>query len=80
MNEKYIKHKFKVMFGNMKEPTLYAEIYNGKYTKTYIHNNELTSDFITLEEYAAAHAHIILRASPERLMQIEKEIDKHKNL
>ena len=61
-NKNYITKKFKVMFGNMKSPTMYAELYNGKYTKTYQNDdNEIVSDFITIDEYAAALAHIILR-------------------
>jgi len=70
---KYIKHKFKVMFGNMTEPILYTQIYNGKYTKTYIHNKQIKSEFITLEEYAAANAHIILRISPKKLIELERK-------
>jgi hypothetical protein len=71
-NKKYIKKKFKVMFGNMKSPTMYAELlqrgnetfplHNGKYTKTYVNtDNEITSAYITLDEYAAALGHILLR-------------------
>lgn len=59
---KYIKTKFKVFFGTMKSPTMYAELHNGKYTKTYQNEkNEIVSDYITLEEYASALAHIMLR-------------------
>lgn len=61
-NKKYIQKKFKVFFGNMKSPTMYAELYNGKYTKTYQNeNNEIVSAFITKDEYAAALGHILLR-------------------
>ena len=71
-NKKYIKKKFKVMFGNMKSPIMYAELlqrgnetfplHNGKYTKTYVNeDNEITSAYITLDEYAAALGHILLR-------------------
>jgi hypothetical protein len=61
-NKKYIQKKFKVLFGNMKSPTMYAELYNGKYTKTYQNeNNEIVSAFITKDEYAAALGHILLR-------------------
>ena len=38
-NKKYIQKKFKVLFGNMKSPTMYAELYNGKYTKTFPDDN-----------------------------------------
>ena len=59
---KYIKRKFKVLFGNMKSPTLYAELHNGTYTKTFQNNNNvIVSDYITKDEYAAALAHILLR-------------------
>lgn len=61
-DKKYIKKKFKLMFGNLKSPVMYAELYNGKYTKTYqSDNNEILSDYITKDEYAAALAHILLR-------------------
>ena len=61
-NKNYITKKFKVFFGNMKSPTMYAEIYNGKYTKTYQNeNNEIVSAYITIDEYAAALGHILLR-------------------
>ena len=61
-NKKYIKKKFKVFFGNMKSPTMYAELHNGTYTKTFQNdNNVIVSDYITLDEYAAALGHILLR-------------------
>lgn len=61
-NKKYIKKKFKVMFGNMKSPTMYAELHNGKFTKTYMdEDNEILSAYITKDEYAAALGHILLR-------------------
>ncbi len=59
---KYIRKKFKVFFGNMKSPTMYAELHNGKYTKTFQNEHgNIVSDFITIEEYAAALGHILLR-------------------
>ena len=59
---KYIKIKFKVFFGNMKSPTMYAELHNGTYTKTFQNNNNvIVSDYITKDEYAAALGHILLR-------------------
>ena len=59
---KYIKRKFKVFFGNMKSPTMYAELHNGTYTKTFQNNNNvIVSDYITKDEYAAALGHILLR-------------------
>lgn len=71
-NKKYIKKKFKVMFGNMKSPTMYAELlqrgnetfplHNGKFTKTYMdEDNEILSAYITKDEYAAALGYILLR-------------------
>ena len=68
----YIKKKFKVFFGNMKSPTMYAELlqrgndtfplHNGKYTKTFQNEHgNIISDYITLDEYAAALGHILLR-------------------
>lgn len=61
-DKKYIKKKFKLMFGNLKSPVMYAELYNGKYTKTFQNeNNEIVSEHITKDEYAAALAHILLR-------------------
>ena len=61
-DKKYIKKKFKVFFGNMKSPTMYTELYNGKYTKTFQNEHgNIVSDFITIEEYAAALGHILLR-------------------
>jgi len=61
-NEKYIKKKFKVFFGNMKSPTMYAELNNKTYTKTFQNEHgNIVSDFITIDEYAAALGHIILR-------------------
>ena len=61
-DKKYIKKKFKVFFGNMKSPTMYAELHNGKYTKTFQNEHgNIVSDFITIEEYAAALGHILLR-------------------
>jgi len=60
--KKYIKKKFKVFFGNMKSPTMYAELHNGKYTKTFQNeNNEIVSEYINIDEYAAALGHILLR-------------------
>jgi len=60
--KKYIQKKFKVLFGNMKSPTMYAELHNGKFTKTYQNeDNEIVSAYITKDEYAAALAHILLR-------------------
>jgi hypothetical protein len=59
---KYIRKKFKVFFGNMKSPTMYAELHDGKYTKTFQNEHgNIVSDFITIEEYAAALGHILLR-------------------
>ena len=49
--KKYINKKFKVMFGNMKSPTMYAELHNGKHTKTFQNEiGEIISEFITIEE------------------------------
>ena len=59
---KYITKKFKLMYGNLKSPVMYAELYNGKYTKTFQSDNmEILSEYITKDEYAAALAHILLR-------------------
>ena len=61
-DKKYIQKKFKVFYGNMISPTMYAELYNGKFTKTYQNENkEIVSAYITKDEYAAALAHILLR-------------------
>ena len=61
-NKKYIKRKFKLFYGNMISPTMYAELYNGKYTKTYQNEDkEIVSAYITKDEYAAALGHILLR-------------------
>ncbi len=61
-NKKYITKKFKLMYGNLKSPVMYAELYNGKYTKTFQSDNmEILSEYITKDEYAAALAHILLR-------------------
>jgi hypothetical protein len=60
-NNEVIKRKFKVMFNNMAHPYMYAELHNGKFTKTYIKEGEIVSDYITQEEYSSALAHIILR-------------------
>ena len=61
-SKKYIHKKFKVMFGNMKSPTMYAELHNGKYTKTFQNEHgNIVSDYITKDEYAAALGHILLR-------------------
>lgn len=61
-NENYIKTKFKIIFGNMLSPTMYSELYNGTYAKTFQNeNNEIVSEQITKNEYASALAHIILR-------------------
>jgi len=67
---KFIKRKFKVIFGNMKYPTLYAELHNGTYTKTRINdNNVIISDFITIDEYAAALGHILLRENGNKYFE-----------
>ena len=61
-NKKYITKKFKLMYGNLKSPVMYAELYNGKYTKTFQSDNmEILSEYITKDEYAAALDHILLR-------------------
>jgi hypothetical protein len=61
-SKKYIQRKFKLFYGNMISPTMYAELYNGKYTKTYQNENkEIVSAYITKDEYAAALGHILLR-------------------
>lgn len=61
-NKKYIQKKFKIMHGNLKSPVMYAELHNGKYTKTFQSDNmEILSEYITKDEYAAALAHILLR-------------------
>jgi hypothetical protein len=61
-NKKYIQRKFKLFHGNMISPTMYAELYNGKYTKTYQNEDkEIVSAYITKDEYAAALGHILLR-------------------
>jgi hypothetical protein len=70
-NKKYIKFKFKVMFNNLTSPVMYAELYNGKYTKTFLNDNkEITSDHITKNEYAAALAHILLRENGYKYLNI----------
>lgn len=73
-NKKYLKTKFKVMFGNMKSPTMYAElntpVKNQNYTKTFQNeNNEIISEFITIDEYAAALGHILLRENGYNYLQ-----------
>ena len=72
----YIKRKFKVMFGNMKSPTLYAELHNGTYTKTFVNdNNVIVSDFITKDEYAAALGHILLRENGYKFFENKQDKD-----
>jgi hypothetical protein len=74
--KKYIHKKFKVMFGNMKSPTMYAELHNGKYTKTFQNdNNEIISDFITKDEYAAALGHILLRENGYKYFENKQDND-----
>ena len=79
-NKKYIKTKFKLFYGNMISPTMYAELYNGKYTKTYQNEDkEITSDYITKNEYAAALAHILLRENGYKYLQ-NKDIPPPQNI
>jgi hypothetical protein len=72
----YIKRKFKVMFGNMKSPTLYAELHNNTYTKTFVNdNNVIVSDFITKDEYAAALGYILLRENGYKFFENKQDND-----
>lgn len=72
----YIKRKFKVMFGNMKSPIMYAELHNGKYTKTFQNEHgNIVSDFITKDEYAAALGHILLRENGHKYFENKQDKD-----
>lgn len=64
----------------MTSPIMYAELYNGKYTKTF-HNeiNEIISDYITKNEYATALAHILLRENGYKYFQ-NKDIPPPQNI
>ena len=76
-SKKYIKRKFKVFFGNMKSPTMYAELHNGKYTKTFQNEHgNIISDYITLDEYAAALGHILLRENGYKYFENKDSNDK----
>lgn len=76
-SKKYIKRKFKVMFGNMKSPTMYAELHNGTYTKTFQNEHgNIISDYITLDEYAAALGHILLRENGYKYFENKDSNDK----
>jgi len=76
-NKKYITKKFKLMYGNLKSPVMYAELYNGKYTKTFQSDNmEILSEYITKDEYAAALAHILLRENGYKYFENKDSNDK----
>jgi hypothetical protein len=55
---------------------MYAELHNGKYTKTFQNdNNEIISDFITKDEYAAALGHILLRENGYKYFENKQDND-----
>jgi hypothetical protein len=42
---------------------MYTELKDGRYAKTYHKDKTVISEYITLEEYASALAHVTLRSN-----------------
>lgn len=49
-----IKHNFKMFFPHISHTIMYSELNDGRFTKTFIKNNKLETQFIKTGEYASA--------------------------
>jgi hypothetical protein len=59
----FYKHKFNIIYKPDRFHTQYVELNDGRYSKTFMKNNEITTEYIDLQEYASALATTILRPS-----------------
>jgi len=51
---KFIKHKFHIQYPLEKSTTMYTHLKDGKHAMTYIHNDQITTTYISIDEYASA--------------------------
>jgi hypothetical protein len=52
-----IIHCFKIYLTEQKFPVMFSQLSDGKYTKTFMKNQRLEIEFISINEYAMAMAY-----------------------
>ena len=62
-NPEFIRHRFFIHYKPNEKSYMYTELKDGRYAKTYHKDNTILSEYITLEEYASALAHVTLRGN-----------------
>lgn len=50
---------FKIFYDEDEYPTMYTRVDNGKYYKTHIANEQVTSTEISISQYASAYANYL---------------------
>lgn len=59
-----ILHKFKITYNPSQGQVMYSHLIGDRYGKTWMKDSIIRSQIITLQEYASALAHIILKPNP----------------